>query len=108
MKSEDSLPCPFRAEFGARACLGFIPANNDECIEKILPENPRAYGFSSGITSASSAFVLLQTLISVGFKIRSPFSSLKRLMTGGYVIKTDRYELDDPFFSRWIKERRER
>ncbi|MDX9773834.1 MAG: ATP-binding protein [Bacteroidales bacterium] len=36
------------------------------------------------------------------------FSSLKRLMTGGYVIKTDRYELDDPFFSRWIKERRER
>ena len=36
------------------------------------------------------------------------FSSLKRLMTGGYVIKTDKYELDDPFFSRWIKERRER
>jgi hypothetical protein len=36
------------------------------------------------------------------------FSSLKRLMTGGYVIKTDRYEPDDPFFSRWIRERRER
>lgn len=36
------------------------------------------------------------------------FSSLKRLMNGGYVIKTDRYELDDPFFRRWIKERRER
>ena len=36
------------------------------------------------------------------------FSSLKRLLTGGYVIKTGKYELDDPFFSRWIKERRER
>ncbi|MCU0378625.1 MAG: ATP-binding protein [Bacteroidales bacterium] len=36
------------------------------------------------------------------------FSSLKRLMTGGYVIRTDKYELDDPFFSRWIKERREK
>lgn len=36
------------------------------------------------------------------------FSSLRRLMTGGYVVKTDKYELDDPFFSRWIRERRER
>jgi AAA+ ATPase superfamily predicted ATPase len=36
------------------------------------------------------------------------YSSLKRLMNGGYVIKTDKYEIDDPFFSRWIKERRER
>ena len=36
------------------------------------------------------------------------FSSLKRLMTDGFVIKTDRYEIDDPFFSRWLAERRER
>jgi hypothetical protein len=36
------------------------------------------------------------------------FSSLKRLMKQGYVIKSDsRYELDDPFFARWIKRRRE-
>lgn len=36
------------------------------------------------------------------------FSSLKRLITSGFVIKTDRYEIDDPFFSRWLAARRER
>ena len=35
------------------------------------------------------------------------FSSLKKLMQKGIVIKTGkRYEIDDPFFFRWIKERR--
>lgn len=36
------------------------------------------------------------------------FSSLKRLMASGFVIKTDRYEPDDPFFSMWLRGRRER
>ena len=36
------------------------------------------------------------------------FSSLKRLVTSGFIIRTDRYELDDPFFSRWLIKRRER
>ena len=36
------------------------------------------------------------------------FSSLKRLMKQGYVIKTGSdYELDDPFFAEWIKRKRE-
>lgn len=30
------------------------------------------------------------------------FSSLKKLVRLGYVNKTDRYELEDPFFGRWI------
>lgn len=30
------------------------------------------------------------------------FSSLKRLMKNGYIIKTDTYEIEDPFFRRWI------
>ena len=30
------------------------------------------------------------------------FSSLKRLVKNGYVIKTDTYEIEDPFFLRWI------
>ena len=33
------------------------------------------------------------------------FSVLKKLMKQGYVIKTDRYEIEDPFFKRWIAER---
>lgn len=37
------------------------------------------------------------------------FSSLKRLMMSGLVIKTSSgYEIDDPFFKRWIIQRRER
>ncbi len=36
------------------------------------------------------------------------FSSLKRLMASGFVIKTERYEPDDPFFSMWLRGRRER
>ncbi|MCQ2174931.1 MAG: ATP-binding protein [Bacteroidales bacterium] len=32
------------------------------------------------------------------------FSSLKKLVRLGYVNKTDRYELEDPFFGRWITE----
>jgi len=35
------------------------------------------------------------------------YSSLKRLMLNGYIIKTDsRYRMDDPFFKRWILQRR--
>jgi hypothetical protein len=29
-------------------------------------------------------------------------------MSSGFIIKTDKYELDDPFFSKWLRERRER
>jgi hypothetical protein len=37
------------------------------------------------------------------------FSSLKRLLQSGYVIKTERgYEIDDPFFKQWIIDRRRR
>ncbi len=32
------------------------------------------------------------------------FSSLKRLTKNGYVIKTDTYEIEDPFFQRWIQQ----
>jgi hypothetical protein len=35
------------------------------------------------------------------------YSSLKRLILNGYIMKTDnRYGIDDPFFKRWIKQRR--
>jgi hypothetical protein len=35
------------------------------------------------------------------------FSSLKRLMKSGYIVKTDgKYEIDDPFFREWIIDRR--
>ena len=35
------------------------------------------------------------------------FSSLKRLMKSGYIVKTDgKYEIDDPFFREWIINRR--
>ena len=30
------------------------------------------------------------------------YSILKKLMQRGYVIKTDRYEIEDPFFRRWL------
>lgn len=33
-------------------------------------------------------------------------SSLKRLQKAGYVIFTEKYDIDDPFFSYWIKTRR--
>ena len=36
------------------------------------------------------------------------FSSLKRLMLNGNVIKTEKgYEVDDPFFKQWIIDRRD-
>jgi len=35
------------------------------------------------------------------------YSALKRLSTKGYIIHNDSYELDDPFFKRWIIEKRE-
>ena len=31
------------------------------------------------------------------------FSGLKRLMKKGYIIRTDTYELEDPFFKEWIR-----
>ena len=36
------------------------------------------------------------------------FSSIKRLMENGYINKVDnKYEMDDPFFGYWLKQRRE-
>ncbi|HOX77099.1 MAG TPA: ATP-binding protein [Bacteroidales bacterium] len=36
------------------------------------------------------------------------FSSIKRLMVNGYIIKVDtKYEIDDPFFGQWLRLRRE-
>ena len=32
------------------------------------------------------------------------FSSLKRLIKNGYVIKTNTYEIEDPFFQRWMQQ----
>ena len=34
------------------------------------------------------------------------YSGLKRLLTQGYIIRDEQYELDDPFFKMWIKEKR--
>jgi hypothetical protein len=34
------------------------------------------------------------------------YSGLKRLITQGYLIKNEHYELDDPFFRQWIVEKR--
>ena len=33
------------------------------------------------------------------------YSSVKRLMQSGYVIKLDTFEIEDPFFARWIRQR---
>ena len=35
------------------------------------------------------------------------YSSVKRLMQSGYVIKLDAFEVEDPFFARWIRQRQE-
>jgi AAA+ ATPase superfamily predicted ATPase len=35
------------------------------------------------------------------------YSGLKRLTTKGYIIKNEYYEFDDPFFKKWIVEKRE-
>jgi len=36
------------------------------------------------------------------------YSSIKRLMKQGYIVKTNtKYDLDDPFFAEWIKRKRE-
>ena len=51
-------------------------------------------------------------LLSVPFlnkKISAPstiYSSLKRLTEKGILIKTDKYEIDDPFFKKWIVNKR--
>ena len=55
-----------------------------------------------------------QALLSPAFNLKygipatsTVFSSLKRMMNQGYVNKVDgAYELDDPFFAEWIKQKR--
>lgn len=34
-------------------------------------------------------------------------SSLKRLIQKGYIVRTENYDIEDPFFKRWVKERQE-
>ena len=36
------------------------------------------------------------------FKFGTIYSALKKLQKAGYVIYTDRYEIEDPFFRQWI------
>lgn len=33
------------------------------------------------------------------------FSAIKRLLQSGYIIRSDGYEIDDPFFAEWIRKR---
>lgn len=33
------------------------------------------------------------------------YSSIKRLIKKGFVIQTDHYEIEDPFFRRWLLEK---
>ena len=44
--------------------------------------------------------------ITVAMPTSTVYSGLKRLFTKGYIIYNDKYELDDPFFKRWIIEKR--
>jgi len=39
----------------------------------------------------------------IGIPSSTIFSSLKRLTRSGYVIKDDKYRIDDPFFAKWIE-----
>ena len=43
---------------------------------------------------------------SAEYKTSTVYSALKRLQTDGYVIYSDRYELEDPFYRLWIMEAR--
>jgi AAA+ ATPase superfamily predicted ATPase len=57
----------------------------------------------SGLTPLSEAFYRKYDMGSPS----TVFSSLKRIMKNGYITKLEKkYEIDDPFFSRWIAERR--
>jgi hypothetical protein len=58
----------------------------------------------SGIAPLSEAFYRKYNIGASS----TAFSSIKRLMGNGYINKVDnKYEMDDPFFSQWLKERRE-
>jgi AAA+ ATPase superfamily predicted ATPase len=58
----------------------------------------------SGISPLSEAFYRKHDIGASS----TAFSSLKRLMENGYINKVDnKYEIDDPFFSQWLKQRRE-
>ena len=57
----------------------------------------------SGFSPLSDAFIRKYDLGASS----TVFSSLKRIMKSGYITKFDnKYEIDDPFFSHWIKKRR--
>lgn len=57
----------------------------------------------SGLTPLSEAFYRKYNMGAPS----TVFSSLKRIMKNGYITKLEnKYEIDDPFFSRWIMERR--
>lgn len=43
--------------------------------------------------------------LKIGLPTSTIFSSLKRLLRSGFVIRNENYQIDDPFFSRWIKKR---
>lgn len=43
-----------------------------------------------------------QPLQSGHYPTSTVYSALKRLKKDGYVIYSDRYELEDPFFKQWI------
>jgi len=62
-------------------------------------------GLAHGPQSPTSeAFIRKFNLVATS----TAFSSLKRLMNQGYIIKTDKEaEIDDPFFRFWINQRRE-
>jgi AAA+ ATPase superfamily predicted ATPase len=49
-----------------------------------------------------------EELSSVAQPTSTVYSGLRRLAEQGYVVRNGRYQLDDPFFGRWIMNKRER
>ena len=71
------------------ACARKFAANGDRLI---LTDRSILVSLSKGISPLQNRQKATST----------SFSSIKRLMKAGYVIRVNDYEIEDPFFKEWI------
>ena len=76
-------------------------------------ENPFRFGvvvekdcFTKILIELSTKEVLPLQEITAALPTSTVYSGLKRLSVKGYIVNNDKYVLDDPFFKKWIIEKR--
>ena len=108
---------PYYTQQSAFYCWAYLEKNSyrsdmlDEIIDNILKIHNTDYERLWNTISKTDKKILITLAMKEKVSVIAQptstiYSGLKRLLTQGFLLKNDTYEMDDPFFAQWIVGRR--